>query len=344
MRTFMIGWIGVALVCCGAPRTLATASPASAKAANARGMALMGKKKWGEAEAAFKQAVAENPASVKVHYNLASAASRAHDLETAVWEIVWVGDRASWDVEAKAAAKKAMNDGDLTWALKEWGEEGAQWVGENAQTVLADLAQGESATFRGSPLAESERTKMTARLAQGGAHDANCDAGDAKQGKVFSLTLQPAKLRDYKVVASLKDGVALLDPASKLLARSAPLGCTGPGESQDQLASLVYTFAIPVALGVETPHHPSPVADDNLIAVSYTNGGRREWQTNLAVFVRHDKEIVKVFEGLVASSDANGIGHVWQTPRGNLLYSGPGESKKHLLSWDTKAFKFVASP
>ncbi|CAN5397351.1 hypothetical protein BH11MYX1_BH11MYX1_15850 [soil metagenome] len=69
--------------------SLAAASPAASKAANARGMALMGKQKWAQAEAEFKIAVSEDGTSVKAHYNLASAASRAHDRGTAIWK--WNG-------------------------------------------------------------------------------------------------------------------------------------------------------------------------------------------------------------------------------------------------------------
>jgi cytochrome c-type biogenesis protein CcmH/NrfG len=80
-------------------------------------MSLMGQKKWAAAEQEFKKAVAEDPSSVKAHYSLASAASRAHDVETAIWEIAWVGDRAAWDDEAKTAAKKAPHDEDSNVAV-----------------------------------------------------------------------------------------------------------------------------------------------------------------------------------------------------------------------------------
>ena len=61
-----------------------------------------------------------------------------------------------------------------------------------------------------------------------------------------------------------------------------------------------------------------------LFTVSYTNGGRREWQTRVVVFVWRDKMLAKVFEGTLASSDATGSGHLWQSPLGNLIYQGPG--------------------
>lgn len=69
-----------------------------------------------------------------------------------------------------------------------------------------------------------------------------------------------------------------------------------------------------------------PETDLQLLAVMYTTGGRRAWQTHVAVFAQNGKSLVKAFEGLVASSDATGSGHVWQTVVGHLLYSAPGET------------------
>jgi hypothetical protein len=340
-----IGCCGLALLCCATPQAPAEASPADGKAANARGMELMGKKKWAEAAAEFKRAIAEAPGSVRAHYNLASAASRAHDLETAAWEIAWVGDRAAWDAEAKAASIKALNDDDLLWALREWGQDGAFWVGDSAAIQLIDLAQPGDANVTGHPLADAERAKLAAVLqAAPGAHDGKCDPADAKQGKVFAIALQMETLAKHTAVASLKDGVALVSPTGAVIARSEPLGCTGPGASQDQLASLVYAFGIPDALLIDTPHHPTPAAGLQLLAVTYTTGGRSDWQTNLRVFARRDKAFVPVFTALVASSDANGAGHVWQTPRGNLVYAAPGDAKRHAFGWDAAAARFVAVP
>jgi hypothetical protein len=142
-------------------------------------------------------------------------------------------------------------------------------------------------------------------------------------------------------LASLRDGVALVDAAGAVVARSEPLGCTGPGESQDQLASLVYAIGNPVPGYVgDTP----PIATLQLLIVTYTNGGRREWQTNVAVFARKDKTLVKVFENALVTSDSASSGHLWQSPLGHLIYSGPGETKKHAYQWDPAAFKFVAVP
>jgi hypothetical protein len=209
-------------------------------------------------------------------------------------------------------------------------------------TAPEDLVQPSDTAHAGHALPDAERSKMSATLAAlPGPHDKKCNAADSKQGKVFALALR-GKLDKYTVVGSLSDGVALVDAGGSVVARSEPLGCTGPGESQDQLATLVYASGDPA--GLATAQHLVPTSDLQLVAVSYTTGGRREWQTNFALFVRRDKAFVKVFEQLVASSDANGAGHVWQSALGNLVYAGPGEKTKHASGWDKAAFKFVPIP
>lgn len=339
MRSVAIGWLGLALACTAAPG--AAASPAGGAAANQRGMGLLRQKKWTAAEAEFKKAIAEDPTSVNAHYNLACAASRAHDADTALWELAWVGDRAAWVDQARAAAKKAVSDDDLAWAIG--NDINAQmFVGDAPVTAVTEIAAPPRTQSAGHALGEPQRGKIAGILAAApGPHDDRCDAADAKQGKVFALGLDLGKWAKGIAVASLKDGVAILDPQGAIAARSEPLGCTGPGESQDQLAALAYATGVPVP---PSTTHALPEADLQLLAVMYTTGGRREWQTNIAVFAQNGKSLVKVFEAPVASSDANGSGHVWQTVLGHLLYSAPGETKKHAFQWDPKAFKFVPLP
>ncbi|HET9991178.1 MAG TPA: hypothetical protein VFQ65_21745, partial [Kofleriaceae bacterium] len=221
-------------------------------------------------------------------------------------------------------------------------DHGAVWVGAEVDTNATDLSQP---SVKGEALAEPARGKVAAQLASApGAHDQKCDATDAKQGKVLDATLELTDEPKVRAVASLKDGVAIVDPGGVVIARSAPLGCTGPGASQDELSTFAW-LVVPRGLGVDTPHHPpNPQSALQMLAVTYTNGGRRDWQTNVAVFARRDKTLVKVFEGLVASSDANGAGHVWQSALGNLVHSGPGETKKRAFRWDRAKFTFTALP
>lgn len=340
LRIVAIGWFGLALACAAAPGE-AVASPAGGTAANQRGMGLMRQKKWEAAEAEFKKAIAEDPTSVTAHYNLACAASRAHDADTALWELAWVGDRAAWVDQAKAAAKKAPGDDDLAWAIG--NDINAQlFIGDAPLAAVTEIATPARTQNAGHALAEPQRAKIAGILAAApGPHDDRCDAADAKQGKVFALGLDLGKWAKGIAAGSLKDGVAILDPHGAIVARSEPLGCTGPGESQDQLAALAYADGAPTP---PTTTHAMPETDLQLLAVMYTTGGRRVWQTNVAVFAQNGKSLVKVFEALVTSSDTTGSGHVWQTALGHLLYSAPGETRKHASQWDPKAFKFVPLP
>jgi hypothetical protein len=337
LRIVAIGWFGLVLACAAASGE-AVASPAGGTAANQRGMGLMRQKKWDAAEAEFKKAIAEDPTSVTAHYNLACAASRAHDADTALWELAWVGDRAAWVDQAKAAAKKAPGDDDLAWAIG--NDINAQlFIGDAPLAAVTEIATPARTQNAGHALAEPQRAKIAAILAAApGPHDDQCDAADARQGKVFALGLDLGKWAKGIAAASLKDGVAILDPRGAIVARSEPLGCTGPGESQDQLAALAYADGAPTP---PSTTHAMPQTDLQLLAVMYATGGRRVWQTTVAVFAQNGKSLVKVFEALVTSSDAPGSGHVWQTALGHLLYSAPGETRKHAFQWDPKAFKFV---
>jgi tetratricopeptide repeat protein len=342
LRIAAIGWFGLVLACAAAAAPGdAVASPAGGAAANQRGMALLRQKKWQAAEAEFKKAIAEDPTSVNAHYNLACAASRAHDADTAIWELAWVGDRAAWVDQAKAAAKKAASDDDLAWAIG--NDINAQlFVGDAPVAAVTEITAPPRTQNAGHALGEPQRGKIAGILAAAaGPHDDKCDAADAKQGKVFALGLDLGKWAKGIAVGSLKDGVAVLDPKGAIVARSEPLGCTGPGESQDQLAALAYADGLPVP---PTTSHAMHEADLQLLAVMYTTGGRREWQTNVAVFAQNGSSLIKVFEALVASNDATGSGHVWQTVLGHLLYSAPGETRKHAFQWDPRAFKFVPLP
>lgn len=339
MRMVVIGWFGLALACAKAPD--AVAGPPVGAAANQRGMGFMRQKQWAAAEAEFKKAIAVDPNSVTAHYNLACAASRAQDADTALWELAWVGDRAAWVDQAKAAAKKALTDDDLAWVI---GNDlnARLFIGDAPVTAVTEIATPGRAQNAGHALADPQRAKIAAILAAAPApHDDRCDAANAKQGKVFALGLDLGKWAKHIAVASLKDGVAILDPQGAIVARSEPLGCTGPGESQDQIAALAYADGAPAP---PTTSHAMPEADLQLLAVMYTTGGRREWQTSVAVFAQNGKSLVKVFEASVAGSDATGAGHVWQTVLGHLVYSAPGETKKHAFQWDPRAFKFVPLP
>src|SRR5215510_11251478 len=106
-----IGFAVALMIACGPSTT--GASPAGAKAANTRGVALLRQKDYKGAIAQFRKAIGEDKALVLAHYNLACAASLAQDMDTAMAELIWVGNRAAWDDQAKSAAIKAAKDPDL---------------------------------------------------------------------------------------------------------------------------------------------------------------------------------------------------------------------------------------
>src|SRR5262245_65915701 len=70
----------------------AGASPAAAKAANARGVGLLKQRNYKRAAAQFRKAIAEDRTQVLAHYNLACAASIAKDMDTALPSLSWAAN------------------------------------------------------------------------------------------------------------------------------------------------------------------------------------------------------------------------------------------------------------
>jgi hypothetical protein len=89
----------------------AGADPKKAKALNVKGMKKYKKKDYWAAKELFAQAVAEDPAYVTAHYNLASMAGLIGELELATKELEWL--KASTDPEAAKKLAKAKKDPDL---------------------------------------------------------------------------------------------------------------------------------------------------------------------------------------------------------------------------------------
>ncbi|HEY4243306.1 MAG TPA: hypothetical protein VGM88_26015 [Kofleriaceae bacterium] len=316
----------------------ASATPDGAKRENTRGMTLMAGKQWADAEAAFEQAVAADASSVTAHYNLACAASRAHDGHTALVELAWIGDRGFWDDAAHAASMKAKRDPDLAWIFSELPS-AQNLVGDAAAKVVAPLLTPAYAAAIGQPIADPDKARLAAFLAtMAGKHDANCDPKSEKQGKVFGLNLKTGAFANLLGTATLRDGVALVDAKGVIQARSEPLGCTGPGESQDQLSAFAVLEGQPVTLDAPLGR---PEEKLEWLAVEYTLGGKRDWHTNVAVFAMKGEQLVKVFEATTVSSDAATAGHAWLTGLGRIVVQLPGEAKKRPFAWDAKAFRFV---
>jgi hypothetical protein len=314
----------IAMVLACATPAWAKGDATAAKAANTRGMALYKQKDYKGAAAQFRAAIASDPTHVQAHYNLACVSSLLHDDDGAMTELKWVANRASWDEQAKTKALKARSDPDLKW-IRDNNEDAHSWVGEDAVTAAIDLLDPKQGVVHGKLLPDAEKAKATKLLAAApGKHDSNCDAADAKQGRVYGANVGGAK---QLAVVSLRDGLGLFDDAGKLLARSEPIGCTATGASQDMLAALTL-FTTPAG---------------SFFAVAYGNGGRSQWTNNVAIFARRNNTMVRVFDGTTASSDASSPGKLLLTPLGDLAFAAAGERAPSVLHWKASAFKFDAS-
>lgn len=303
-----------------------------AKAANVRGLTLAKKKQYKEAEAEYRKAIALDPGMVVAHYNLACAAWLADDADVAFLEIAWISNRAAWDDQARAAVKAAHTDPDLKTLLNNWTE-ADQWLGAGALETTDLLKPVVHGTGYHALTAQELAPLKAALAAAPGPHAAECSAGDARQGRVLGEQLPGGK--EQTAVATLRDGLGLIDASGKLLARSEPLGCTAEGASQDQLGALAYVDARRDQL---TGMPPIP---DHFFVVQYSNGGKQQWSTSVALFARKDDKLIRVFEGVTSSSDLNGAGKLDQTSLGDLIYQAPGDKTKHVLLWDQATFKFA---
>src|SRR6185312_3149829 len=110
----------------------------------------------------------------------------------------------------------------------------------------------------------------------------------------------------------LRDGVALVD-GTKLVSKTDPLGCTMPGASQDQLATIDKSTV--------SDFGPQELAGKDLIVVPYGNGGRRDYTSSVAVFaIKNGTQLERVFDTTLESSDDDGgAGTLQLTDVGDLV-------------------------
>jgi tetratricopeptide (TPR) repeat protein len=306
-------------VVCVVPVT-AEADPARAKAANTRGHALHKQKKYQEAGAQYRKAIAEDPSHLLAHYNLACIGSLTKDRETAVRELAWVIDRATWDPAALTAAAKARTDRDLQW-VRDLDVEGFRLTGTDIPDEGAvDLMGRPEPALVGKATTDTRLAKAIASAP--GKHEERCSTA------AFSAPFDTKATAT--VVATLRDGVALIDARGKVLARSEPLGCTSP---QDQV-----TILNQVA-GIASPYDYSDHAllNTRMVVVQYAAGSTQA----VAIFAVKDKaQIVRVFDGVLKSEA--GEGSLIQTPvLGHLLHAAPGEAGKRVFRWDAPRGKYV---
>jgi len=295
------------------------ADPAKAKAANTRGYALHKQKNYKAAAVEYKAAIAEDPWYLLAHYNLACVASLVHDAPTATAELAWVFDRATWDPAAKAAIAKANTDRDLAW-LFEHDEESRRY-GNATNVEVLDIATPPCCFIRGKASTDPAVAKALAGAA--GKHDEACSAA------AVSAPADATATGKGVVAASLRDGVALLDGTGQVVARSAPIGCTGP---RDQLELLNHGDALP------QPYDKldTPLREIYYIVVGYRTG---DTQT-VAIYALRNKQLTRVFDAVTRT--AAGAGHVELTPLGGVVHVAPGDPRPHVYRWN--AARSVLAP
>lgn len=310
--------MALAIVC--ATAGIVHADTAKAKAANKKGYALHKKKKYKAAAVEYRKAIAEDPNYLLAHYNLACAASLLHDGPTAIAELAWVFDRANWDPAAKAAILKSRKDTDLKWVLDD--EETMDQAGTFTNpTNIEDISVlTPTCCFARSKAAEAAAAKTLASAP--GAHDEKCSAA------VIASDLDSWLAGKGTVVGSMRDGIAVLDTAGKLVARSEPVGCSA---ANDKLIALNNGGAVPSPMD----WYEAPVSKLYDYVAVHGSGTTEA----VAIFIRKDTKLVRVFDAVTKND--KGSGSVTLTTLGNLVYTPPGEKKKHVFGWDDKAFKYV---
>jgi hypothetical protein len=312
---------------------------AASRAANTRGLALARAKKYREASAEYRKAIAADPSYVLAHYNLACSEALGGDPTEALGQLAWVGNAAAWDDTAKTAIMKAQKDPDLSKLLAS-DVNAMQWAVPRIVLETIDVSAGVQPKFVGHLLTDADKAQLAKPLTTApGKHDDQCDPKDAKQGRVYGLALVEGPTEKDTLVASLGDGVALLDPGGALVARSEPIGCTAPNASQDMITGLAYLDGA----SMEAPTG-ARLSGMPLYVVQYSNGGRASWTTNVAIFAQRAKGLVRVFEATLSSNDNASAGSLVQTILGDLVFTAPGSKKKLVFRWDASASKFAPLP
>jgi hypothetical protein len=298
----------------------ADAASGIAVAANERGMKRYRAKEYREAAEEFRAAIAADPSHVKAHYNLACVASLLGDKAAAIEQLEWL--RRSSDPRAAASLAKAASDPDLAPIAGD--PRVRELIGSGGS---ANELAGFVAIATGAPVPSAGPARaLLARLTN---QDPVCDAADEQQGAALVLSAELAADSPgvETVVASLTNGVGVFGH-DKLLAASAPLGCTTPGASQDRLLRLSVGQVV-------------PDADPEIVAY-YANGGRAEWSEMIQIFKRRGRELVAVFGATIAEvkDGRRAPSQLSLDADGTLRLQIPGRKKTVVLHWDAATFAY----
>lgn len=293
---------------------IAEADTKAATAANTRGYALHKKKKFAEAAIEYRKAIAEDPAHLLAHYNLACVASLTKDADTAKDQLRWIADRSGWDKAAAAVIKKAAKDKDLVW-IRGVDQEGSELAGglKNTDVTPANvLDRGDAPSYIGKTTTDA---KLLATLASTpGKHEKGCD------GTTFATSGD--FLTGATVAVNLRDGLVALDDKGALIARTEPLGCSNKRESVEALVQADGDRRWSVS---------------RQFVVQYAKGS----DSKVAIFALvENKRFARVFDAEIMGF--NGTGTLLQTPLlKNLVFTAAGATKPVIYRWDASSTKYV---
>lgn len=309
----MRGLLAVIVVALVSWSSLAHADLKAANAANSRGYALHKKKKYPEAAVEYRKAIAADASHLLAHYNLACVASLTKDAATAKEQLTWIADRATWDTAALDVIKKtAPKDKDLIW-IRKLDQEGNELASgmQNTELLHYDLAdRSESPADVGKATTDAKLVKALAGAA--GNHAATCSAD--------TFATSGSSLAPSTALASLRDGVAVVDDKGAVIARTEPLGCTSAREQVQALAQA-----------------DAPAGAKRLLVVQYTN----RTEMKIAVFALTDsKKLVRAFEAELMGFD--GTGALIQTNVSYKLVFTPAGKKPVVYRWNPTSTTYVA--
>lgn len=307
--------LGLALVVGG---SLAAAQSPNAKTANNDGMKHYRAKRWADAAASFRAAIAIDPSYVVAHYNLACVAALQKDTKTAIAELEWLA--GSDDPLAAQKLTKAGRDPDLrsldgnlaAQAILRWGSVmgGYQPAVEESEATTAE----------------------TTKLGEIGRHDTSCETIFTVVRAIHGDVL-PKREGDETVLVSLADGIVLLDGNGAVIARSEELAesCTGS------------------EAGLRAVSAGQVVSDDDLeIVVHATFGGRADFYDEVSVWKVVGAKLIKVFAGRLSRYARVGKKEVEQNGlvtlgKDELRVREPGQKAPETLRWDPMALSFTVA-
>jgi cobalamin biosynthesis protein CobD/CbiB len=195
------------------------------------------------------------------------------------------------------------------------------WVAANTGATPASRALPWLHNLASSAETSEATPSVIARMSRWRAADPSCSA--AAYGGLAITAEVAANPGLETVLASLSQGVLVLDARAAVIAAATPLPCEGSADEVDGLAA-------------GDAHIDGPV-----IALAVTTGGHRESVTRLVLYRVADGVVAPIFTGIVSvqTGDQTRTGEVTLLP-GALLYRAPSGTRA-LWSYDAAQHRYV---